>query len=100
MPTVTLGVDAHKRSHTVVAVDAVGKKLGEKTVPSTSIGHTAALNWARTKFGNDLEWGIEDCRTMTALLERDLLASGQVVVRVPPHLMSRSRSTSRTVAFW
>lgn len=96
MPTVTLGVDAHKRSHTVVAVDAVGKKLGEKTVPSTSIGHTAALNWARTKFGNDLEWGIEDCRTMTALLERDLLASGQVVVRVPPHLMSRSRSSSRT----
>ncbi len=44
MPTVTLGVDAHKRSHTVVGVDAVGKKLGEKTVPSTSIGHAAALN--------------------------------------------------------
>lgn len=33
---------------------------------------------------------------MTALLERDLLASGQVVVRVPPHLMSKSRSSSRT----
>ncbi|ULN44770.1 IS110 family transposase (plasmid) [Mycolicibacterium crocinum] len=95
MPTVTLGVDAHKRSHTVVAVDAVGKKLAAKTVPSTSIGHAAALSWARVQFGVDLVWGIEDCRSMTARLERDLMAANQIVVRVPPHLMSRSRASSR-----
>ena len=95
MRTVTLGVDAHKRTHTVVAVDAVGKKLGTKTVPSTSIGHTAVLRWARAEFGTDLVWGIEDCRSMTARLERDLMGANQTVVRVPPHLMSRSRASSR-----
>jgi transposase len=47
------------------------------------------------QFGGDLVWGIEDCRSMTALLERDLMAAHQVVVRVPPHLMSRSRASSR-----
>jgi len=29
---VTVGADAHKRTHTFVAVDDVGRKLGEKTV--------------------------------------------------------------------
>lgn len=33
---------------------------------------------------------------MTGLLEQDLMAARQVVVRVPPHLMSRSRASSRT----
>lgn len=95
--TVTLGVDAHKRTHTVVAADAAGKKLGEKTVPSTTVGHTAALTWARRRFGTDLVWGVEDCRSMTALLENDLMSHNQTVVRVPPHLMSRARASSRTL---
>ena len=76
MPIVTLGVDAHKRTHTVVAVDAVGKK----TVPSTTVGHTAVLSWARSRFGTELVWGLEDCRAMTARLERDLMANKQTVV--------------------
>ena len=29
---VVIGVDLHKRSHTVVAVDETGRKLAEKTV--------------------------------------------------------------------
>ena len=39
---IVLGVDAHKRSHTVVAVDGVGRKLGERTVAATPEGHLAA----------------------------------------------------------
>lgn len=35
---VTIGVDAHKRTHTFVAVDDVGKKLAERTLPATSEG--------------------------------------------------------------
>ena len=91
-----LGVDAHKRTHTVVAVNTVGRKLGEKTVPATTLGHAAAITWARDRFGSDIQWGVEDCRPLTSLLERELLAAGQSVVRVPPHLMSRSRSSVRT----
>ena len=36
---VILGVDSHKRTHTVVAVEAAGRKLAEKTVAATSAGH-------------------------------------------------------------
>ena len=95
MPTV-VGLDAHKRSHTLVAVDAVGVKLGETTVPSTTAGHGRALMFVHAHFGADVVWGVEDCRPLTARLERDLLAAGQQVIRVPPHLMSRARASSRT----
>lgn len=39
---VTIGVDAHKRTHTFVAVDDVGKKVSERTVTATSEGHLDA----------------------------------------------------------
>jgi transposase len=35
---VVIGVDAHKRTHTLVAVDQVGRKLGERTVATTPTG--------------------------------------------------------------
>jgi transposase len=92
---VVIGVDAHKRSHTLVAVDSVGRKLVEKTIGTTSDAHAEAIRWARGRFGTDVLWGVEDCRGLTARLERELLAAGQRVVRVPPHLMSRSRASSR-----
>src|SRR3954468_17420994 len=57
----------------------VGRKLGEKTVKATTQGNVAALMWAREQFGTELVWGIEDCRNMSARLERDLLGSGQQV---------------------
>jgi transposase len=93
---VVVGADVHKRSHTFVAVDEVGRMLGEKTVTATSAGHTAAIIWAREQFGVELLWGIEDCRNMSARLERDLLSAGQQVVRVPTKLMAQVRKSART----
>ena len=93
---VVVGADVHKRSHTFVAVDAVGRKLGEKTVKATTEGHHVALMWARDQFGVELRWGIEDCRNMSARLERDLLGAGQAVVRVPTKLMAQTRKSGRT----
>ena len=52
--------------------------------------------WARGKFGTELKWGIEDCRNMSARLERDLLGAGQSVVRVPTKLMAQIRVSART----
>lgn len=92
---VIVGVDAHKRTHTVVAVDQLGRKLGQKTIATTSQGHASATRWARSKFGSDIVWGVEDCRGLTGRLERDLIDEGFRVVRVPPHLMSRVRASSR-----
>ena len=93
---VVVGADVHKFKHTFVAVDEVGRKLGEKTVKATTDGHITAIMWAREQFGAELLWGIEDCRNMSARLERDLLAAGQKVVRVPTKLMAQVRKSSRT----
>jgi transposase len=93
---VVLGTDVHKRTHTFVAVDERGRKTGEKVVPATTEGHLAALAWAKTTFGDDLLWGIEDCRNLSARLERDLLSAGQKVVRVAPKLMALQRASART----
>lgn len=93
---VIVGSDVHKRTHTFVAVDEVGRKLGEKVVKATTTGHLQALAWAREQFGADLKWGIEDCRNLSARLERDLLSAGQKVVRVAPKLMAQSRACART----
>jgi transposase len=93
---VVIGADVHKRSHTFVAVDEAGRKRAEITVATTSEGNLKALKWAVGRFGADLLWGIEDCRNMSARLERDLLGAGQKVVRVPPKLMARTRASART----
>jgi transposase len=93
---VVVGVDTHKATHTLVGADAGGRQLGELTVRATSAGHLKALGWARELFGADLVWGVEDCRTLSSRLERELLDAGQKVVRVPPHLMARTRASART----
>jgi len=93
---VVVGVDVHKRTHTFVAVDQVGRQVGQLTVDATAKGHAKALRWARAGFGNDLVWAIEDCRHLSARLERDLLTAGQSVVRVPPKMMALTRASART----
>lgn len=92
---IVIGADVHKATHTFVAVDDVGRKIGEKTVRATTKGHGAALWWARRELGDGLRWAVEDCRHLSARLERDLLSAGQDVVRVPPKLMAQSRSSAR-----
>jgi len=93
---VVVGADVHKRTHTFVAVDEAGRKLGEKTVKATTDGHFDAVMWAREQFGSELLWAIEDCRHLSARLERDLFTAGQKTVRVPTKLMKQARDSART----
>jgi transposase len=93
---VVVGADVHKRTHTFVAVDEVGRELGHRTFEATTAGHRDGVRWARSKFGDDLRWAIEDCRHLSARLERDLLTAGQAVVRVPPKMMAEQRRIART----
>jgi transposase len=93
---VVVGADVHKRTHTFVAVDGAGRKVGEKVVAATSVGHAEAVMWARERFGPEVVWAVEDCRHLSARLERDLLTAGQQVVRVPPKLMAQVRASART----
>jgi transposase len=93
---VVVGADVHKRTHTFVAVDEVGRELGSRTFPATTAGHQDAVRWARGTFGDELRWAIEDCRHLSARLERDLLTAGLAVVRVPPKMMAEQRRIART----
>jgi transposase len=93
---VVVGADVHKQTHTFVAVDDAGRRLGQVTVRATTAGHQEALRWAVREFGADLVWAIEDCRHLSARLERDLLTAGQKVVRVPPKMMALVRASART----
>lgn len=94
---ITIGVDAHKKTHTMVALDAVGRRLAEKTVPTTTEGHLAAVQWAGqwTAQGEQVRFAVEDCRHLTRRLESDLLRAGHQVVRVHARLMAGARRSVR-----
>lgn len=93
---VVVGVDVHKHTHTLVAIDEAGRQRGAKTVKAVTAGHREAVMWVREQFGADVLWAVEDCRNMSVRLERDLLTAGQTVVRVPTKLMALVRSSART----
>lgn len=91
---IIIGGDSHKRTHTFVAVDQVGRRLGEKTVAATTEGHLAAVGWAAQ--WTERQWALEDCRHLTRRLEGDLLRAGEAVVRVPPKMMAAERRATRS----
>ena len=62
---VLLGVDPHKDTHTVVAVDAAGRHLDQTTVAARSHGHAQLLGWARQRWPERRVWAVEDCRHVT-----------------------------------
>lgn len=90
-----IGIDAHKRTHTAVAVDGNGAQLSVKTATANSAGHLELVRWA-CELGTPRRFAVEDCRHLTRQLERDLLGAGEPVVRVPPKLMAGTRRSART----
>ncbi|HET6865264.1 MAG TPA: IS110 family transposase [Solirubrobacteraceae bacterium] len=93
---IVIGVDAHKRTHTLVALNAVtGVNRGEKTIPATDGGVLDALRFAAA-LDEERVWAVEDCRHVTSRLERALLGAGERVIRVPPALTGESRKATRT----
>ncbi|HXB37824.1 MAG TPA: IS110 family transposase [Acidimicrobiales bacterium] len=90
---VVVGIDAHKRTHTAVAVDELGKKVATKTVSSTSAGNLELVRWAQGL--GEHRFAVEDCRHISRRLERDLLGAGESLTRVPTKLMASMRRSAR-----
>ena len=90
---VVLGADLHKRSHTIVVIDATGRQLAEKTIPATDVGHLELRRWAAQ--WPDRQWGLEDCRHLSRRLDAELVRAGESVVRVAPKLMAGARRSVR-----
>jgi transposase len=92
---IVIGADPHKSQHTVAAVEAAtGQLVGDLTVTSKPKGHRELMRWGRA-LGEERLWAIEDCRHLTANLERFLLARGERVVRVAPKHMAGARRSVR-----
>jgi transposase len=90
---VIIGADLHKRTHTLVAIDEQGRRLGERMVAATPEGHLELRRWAE-RFP-ERRFALEDCRHLSRRLERDLVLAGESVVRVPPKLMAGARRSVR-----
>jgi len=89
----TIGIDAHKETLTAVAVDEVGRELGQRMFAATGDGHFALVRWAAR--WPQRRFAVEDCRHLTRRLESDLLAAGETLVRVHTQLMAGERRSGR-----
>jgi transposase len=89
---VILGVDTHLDFHVAVAVDHLGRRLGESSVPTTVKGYERLLRWAEG-FGPLRCAGVEGTSSYGAGLTRHLRARGIEVLEVerPKHQRRSSR---------
>jgi transposase len=85
----------HSRTLRPRALARPCRRLASRTCGSTSKDHLSLLRWV-AGHGQERVWAIEDCRNMSRRLERDLLAAGERIVRVPPKLMANMRDSART----
>ncbi|MEB2529313.1 MULTISPECIES: IS110 family RNA-guided transposase [Kocuria] len=88
-----VGIDTHKNTHTLVAVDGLGRRLQELTVEARPSGHEKVLAWLSSQ--GAVKVAVEDCRHLSRALEVDLLLAGHQVVRVHTRLMAGMRRGAR-----
>ncbi len=92
---IVIGVDTHKRSHALAAVDeGTGRVRGNREIKADEAGHQAAVRWGRG-LDDERVWAIEDCRQVSRRLEQALIAAGERVIRVAPKMMGASRRGER-----
>ena len=86
---VIIGVDPHKASHHVVAVDDHEQELAQVSVRATRTQTTRLLAWAEPF--PQRTWAIEGAGGLGYLLSQQLVAAGERVVDVPATLAARTR---------
>src|SRR5829696_8135461 len=92
---VILGVDTHLNFHVAVAIDHLGRRLGESSVPTTVQGYERLLRWAEG-FGPLRCVGVEGTSSYGAGLTRHLEAKGIEVLEVErPERRRRSSHRNR-----
>jgi transposase len=76
---IVIGVDVHKRTHTLVAVDGqTGREQAQREIKATDAGHLVALRFA-SELAGPVVWAIEDCRHVSRRLSRRLSLPGSTL---------------------
>ena len=90
---IVVGVDTHKWEHVAVAVNGLGHRIGELTIPATPAGYQAMLDWVES-VGPVVSFGIEGTGSYGSGLTRFLRRMGQQIVEVsrPPRKGERRLS--------
>jgi transposase len=95
---VVLGVDTHLDAHVAVALDGLGRRLGELAVPTTKKGYESLVSWAEG-FGPVRCAGVEGTSSYGAGLARHLKSVGIGVFEIERpkrrHLRRKGKSDSR-----
>jgi hypothetical protein len=84
---VLIGVDPHKASVAVAAVDEVGELIECATFPQKRAGLNSLERWAK-RFP-ERRWAVENAGGLGRYLTCRLAATGECVVDVPPKLSAR-----------
>lgn len=85
-----IGVDSHKSSLAVGALDDVGRVVGTREFANDERGHETLLDWIKS-YGGDRVIGIEGSGNFGAALARRLIAANEDVREVPAFLSHRER---------
>ena len=94
---VTLGVDTHEEVHVAVALDQLGRHLGELPVSTDPAGFARLIDWA-SAYGVIDKIGVEGTGSYGAGLSRWLRSQGLVVVEVDrPDRKTRRHGKSDTI---
>ena len=86
---VTVGVDTHLETHTAVAVDQLGRRLGELEITTDMTGFAELVVWSQS-LGEVERFGIEGTNSYGAGLTRWLTTQGFLVLEV-----TRPKRTTR-----
>jgi len=84
---VLIGVDPHKATNVVAAIDEQEELVGQETFPATRKGLRTLERW--TKRFPERHWAVEAACGIGRPLAQKLLATGKRVLDVPPKLSSR-----------
>lgn len=79
---VIVGVDTHKDQHVAVALDGLGRRLGERFVSAAPAGYADLLAWA-AGLGRVAAFGVEGTGSYRLGLARFLRRHAVMVLEVP-----------------
>jgi transposase len=89
---VNIGVDPHKMSHTVAALDEHGRLLDKQRIPATLNGYRQLRQWAGP--WPQRCWAVEGAYGVGRALAQRLVGDGEQVLDVPAKLAARVRVLS------